>query len=106
MYQLKGTGREKNIHLHGSIPALPSWPGDCNPPTWEGTPEESALGKNPIPLKPRLGLCQASFCVCPLGGVGVFAGEVRMCEEWSRTICRALWKGNGVQTPLEGVQRK
>ena len=103
MYQFKDTGREKNIHLHGVFQrCFPGW--ETNPPTWEGTPEESALGKNPIPLKPRLGFCQASFCVYPLGGVGVFAGEVRMCEEWSWTICRALWKGNGVHTPSERMQ--
>lgn len=93
IYQLKGTGREKNIHLPSVFQSSSCWLGICNPLTWEGTPEDSALGKAHILLKTRLGLFQARFCVYMLVGVGVFTGEVRMCEERSRNICRA---------PLEG----
>lgn len=100
MYQLKGTGREKNIHLHSVFQSSSGWLGIGNPLMWEGTPEDSALGKAHSLLKSRLVLFQARFfCVYTLVGVGVFAGEVRMCGERSRNICRAPPEGRQVTDP-------
>lgn len=66
MYQLKGTGREKNIHLHSVSQSSCRWLGVCNPPSVGGDAEQS-VGKARVPLRTGLGLFQAHFffvCVC------------------------------------------
>lgn len=100
MYQLKGTGREKNIHLHSVSQSSWRWLGVCNPPSVGGDAEESVLGKARIPLRIGLGLFQAHFfvCVCTMLGVGVFAGEVRMCGV-ERHICGVPAEGAQVTDP-------
>lgn len=99
MYQLKGTGREKNIHLHSVSQSSCRWLGVCNPPIVGGDAEESVLGKARIPLRTGLGLFQAHFFVClHAARCGRVRWEVRMCGV-EQNICGAPPEGAQVTAP-------
>lgn len=105
MYQLKGTGREKNIHLHSVSQSSWRWLGVCNPPSVGGDAEESVLGKARIPLRIGLGLFQAHFlCVSARRSVWACSLGKCACVEWSGTSAGSLQKGHRLQTrpPLGG----
>lgn len=62
MYQLKGTGRERNRHRHSVFQSLSvSWPGVCNPPTHGGG---SHSPPNQAPAFPGGGFVSPRGWVC------------------------------------------
>lgn len=92
MYQLKGTGRERNRHLHSVFQSLSPGPGSVTlPPTGEGR----------IPLQTRPRLSQGGF-VSPRGWVCARApGKCACARNEAAPSAGPLLKGKRV-TRLPG----